>query len=80
MTKDELFNIIEESISIDKDEITDETSTENVVGWDSLGHITLLSELDEITGGASADIPELANVSSIKELKAILKDNNLLDG
>tara|TARA_B110000438_G_scaffold303581_1_gene365778 strand:+ start:5663 stop:5905 length:243 start_codon:yes stop_codon:yes gene_type:complete len=80
MTINELFNIIEESISIDKDEITDETSTENVAGWDSLGHITLLSELDEITDGASADIPELANVSSVKELIAILKDNNLLDG
>ena len=79
MTLDELYIILEESLTIDKSEITDETSTENVPGWDSLGHITLLSELDDKTDGKTSDLPELANVSSVKSLVKILKDNNLLE-
>ena len=78
MTIDDLYNIIEESLFIEKKDINEDTSTENVSGWDSLGHITLLSMLDEITEGKSADIPDLANVSSVSELKSILKENNLL--
>lgn len=78
MNTEQLYKAIEESISIDKNEISDETSTENTAGWDSLGHITLLSTLDELTDGKSADIPEMANVSSVLELKNILQENNLL--
>ena len=54
MTLDELYTILEESIMIDKADITDETSTENVEEWDSLGHITLLSELDEKSDGKTS--------------------------
>ncbi len=48
MTIDDLYNIIEESLFIEKKDINEDTSTENVSGWDSLGHITLLSMLVEI--------------------------------
>lgn len=79
MILNRLYEIIEESITIDKVDINEKTSTENTEGWDSLGHITLLSALDEETEGKSADIPDLAQVSTVGDLIKCLQKNNLLE-
>ncbi len=73
-----IFKIIEEALELNKGSINIESSQENVEKWDSLGQLSILSALDEQSGGKVADIPELAGALSTKEIIDILKDNLLV--
>jgi len=73
-----IFKIIEEALELNKGSINIESSQENVENWDSLGQLSILSALDEQSGGKVADIPELAGALSTKEIIDILKDNLLV--
>ncbi len=75
---DNIFKIIEEALELSKGSININSSQENVENWDSLGQLSILSALDEQSGGKVADIPELAGALSSKEIIDILKDNLLV--
>ena len=55
-----------------------DSSAETVEEWDSFGHISILSALDEATDGKSADIVELTQATSVREINDLLKENELL--
>lgn len=75
---DNIFKIIEEALELSKGSINIDSSQANVENWDSLGQLSILSALDEQSGGKVADIPELAGALSSKEIIDILKDNLLV--
>jgi acyl carrier protein len=79
MNVSELFAKVEEALGEEPGSVGHETSSENIGGWDSLGHITILGMLDDETNGASADIVDLTQANSMVEIIKILSDNNLLD-
>ena len=79
MKVSELFEKVAEALEVDAGSLDHDSSSENIEGWDSLGHITILGMLDDATGGASADLVDLTQATSIGEIIKILSDNSLLD-
>lgn len=75
----ELIKKIEETLELDEGSVSLESSSENIEDWDSLGHITILSMLDDATDGASADIVDLTQATSVAEIAKIMTDNGLLE-
>jgi acyl carrier protein len=79
MKLSELIEKVEGALELDAGSVSMESSGENIEDWDSLGHITILGMLDDATDGASADIVDLTQASSMVEIVQILTDNGLLD-
>ena len=78
MTYESLIEVIAKSIFVDGSSLSMDSSAETVEEWDSLGHISILSALDEATDGKSADIVELTQATSVREINDLLKENELL--
>ena len=54
-----------------------DSSSENIEEWDSLGSLSILTSLDELTDGKTSEIDDISKASSCKELIELLKVNNL---
>lgn len=52
--------------------LTNETSANNVKNWDSLNHITLIVELESLTG-LSFSTDEMANLSNVGDFVELMK-------
>ena len=74
-----MFEKVEEALELGAGTVSLESSSENIEDWDSLGHITILGMLDDATDGASADIVDLTQATSMAEIVQIMTDNGLLD-
>jgi len=79
MKLSELIEKVEEALEVDAGSVSMQSSSENIEDWDSLGHISILGMLDDATGGASADIVDLTQATSMAEIVQILTENGLLD-
>ena len=79
MNTTDLLKHIAEALDVEEDLVSLESSSETLEEWDSLGHITILGTLDDETNGVSADLVDLTQATSVKELVEILSSNNLLD-
>jgi len=74
-----LFEIVAEALELEVENVSLDTSTENVEEWDSLGHITILSALDDETGGETSELPDLTQAVSVRELLEVLKANGMIN-
>jgi len=79
MKLSELIEKVEDALELDAGSVSMESSSENIEDWDSLGHITILGMLDDATNGASAEIVDLTQATSMTEIVQIMTDNGLLD-
>ena len=75
-----IMEMIKDVLELNNKSVTLNSSMENVAEWDSVGHLGILAELDSVFEGKVAEIQEFANVSSVKEILQILKDNALIEG
>jgi acyl carrier protein len=78
MNKKDLFSKIANALEIN-DEVTIDSSNETILQWDSLGHISVLSMLDDETDGASSELVDLTQATSVKKIVEILTENDLLE-
>jgi acyl carrier protein len=78
ITKENLITIISEALDSDT-AITDESSMDNISEWDSLGHLSILTSLDQATDGKASSISDLGDTQSVKEIISILQNENLID-
>jgi acyl carrier protein len=78
ITKDELVSIITNALDTD-DVITLDTTMDDIPEWDSLGHLSILTSLDEATDGKASSLSELGDSYSVNEIISILKKENLID-
>ena len=55
---------------IDSDYITEETSRDSIEQWDSMGHLSLITELEQHfhVSISIADAMEMASIGKIKEI------------
>jgi acyl carrier protein len=67
----DLLGFVAEVFSIEKDSINLETAPGDFPEWDSLGHLNLLSSLEEKLN-ISFDMDETMSIQSIQDLKKIL--------
>tara|TARA_Y100000741_G_scaffold18716_1_gene14122 strand:- start:1582 stop:1833 length:252 start_codon:yes stop_codon:yes gene_type:complete len=75
----ELFTLIAESLDVEIDIINETSSSESIDEWDSLGHLSILSALDEVTNGKASEVEELAAALKIEDLIKILSNAGLLN-
>ena len=75
----ELFTLIAESLDVEIDIINETSSSESIDEWDSLGHLSILSALDEVTNGKASEVEELAAALKIEDLTKILSNAGLLN-
>ena len=69
--KEKYYKIFEQSLSISKDKINDNLEYNEVPEWDSIGHMTLISGLEE-GFNISIDTDDVVDFSSFQKGKEIL--------
>jgi|TARA_B100000780_G_scaffold277373_2_gene247913 acyl carrier protein len=70
--KDKYIKIFTNSLSIDKKKFNEKIKYNDVPEWDSIGHMTLMSELEE-GFNISIDTDDIIDFSSFKKGIQILK-------
>jgi len=76
---DHLITHLAEALEIAPGTITQETTSEMIEEWDSLGQISILSRLDLVYNEITEKAPELASAVSVVEIYTILKNHGVLD-
>ena len=64
----EAFNAV---FQISPEEVTDSLSPQDVTGWDSLGHVRLVTQLQE-QFGVEFEVDEIMRMDNVGEIKKIL--------
>tara|TARA_S200000501_G_scaffold352290_1_gene370984 strand:- start:165 stop:398 length:234 start_codon:yes stop_codon:yes gene_type:complete len=77
MTKNDLFSLIKNALDTEE-EIDSDSSAENVSEWDSLGHLSVLTALDEATNGKASSLNDLSSAISVIKIIEILESNEII--
>ena len=65
--------VVARIFSLDPSEVTDQSSKETIVEWDSMGHLLLITGLEE-EFKVSLAIADAMEMTSVQQIKRILKD------
>ena len=60
--------LIARALEVEPGIIQESTRASEVEEWDSLGHISILSEIDKIFNNITERCPDLASANSVKEI------------
>ena len=74
-----LISLIAESLEVDEADIDENASSETIEEWDSLGHLSILSALDDLTDGKASELDGLADSLSLNDLIKILSAAGLIN-
>ena len=77
MNKDDLFLLIKDALDAD-DDIDMDSSSENIPEWDSLGHLSVLTALDDATNGKASSLSDLSDATSVSKIVHILESQELI--
>ena len=77
MTKNDLFSLIKNALDAEE-EIDTDSSAENISEWDSLGHLSVLTALDEATNGKASSLNDLSSAISVIKIIEILESNEII--
>jgi acyl carrier protein len=77
ISEKKLKNIISRILKIKLSKITQHSGMNNLEQWDSLAHLSILSELDNLSKGKAGKIKGLSNSTTVKEILKLLKSNKL---
>ncbi len=78
MNEEKVLKAIQNALDMPERCITLESSSENTEGWDSLGQLSVLQQLDKLFEGKIAAIEELASADSVAEIMTLLKKHSLI--
>ena len=65
--------VVARIFSLDPSEVTDRSSKETIAEWDSMGHLSLITGLEE-EFKVSIAIADAMEMTSVQHIKRILKD------
>lgn len=68
-----LFGLIANLFECSVDELTDETGPGDIPGWDSLGHVSLMAEIQD-TFGKHIPVEDAIEVESIDDIVRLLEN------
>ena len=77
LSEKKLFQLIANALELSLNQISIDSSSNNIENWDSLGHLSILTSLEKEAKGGSS-IKELVNAYSVKSIIEILNKNNFL--
>lgn len=59
------------AFDIDPESVSMETSASDISGWDSVGHLSLAGNLEEVFG-ISLDVDDLMEMENVREIVSII--------
>ena len=78
-SEQEIMEIISRALNLkDRNVLTSDNSIDNTEEWDSLGHLSILSALDNFYHGKIAQIREMAKADSVAKILQILRKHSFL--
>ena len=77
INEEKLKNLISKILEVKIAKITLNSGINNVEQWDSLAHLSILTEIDKFTKGKASKIKGLSNATTVKEILKLLKNNKL---
>ena len=72
-----VIKIIEQAFSLEPGILNEDSNSENIEEWDSLGQLTILVALDKHFEGKISSISEMAEANSVQKILTILKENSI---
>jgi acyl carrier protein len=72
-----LKSLISKILKVKKEKITLNSGINNLEQWDSLAHLSILTEIDNFTRGKASKIRGLSNATTVKEILKLLKKSKL---
>ncbi len=78
ISEEEILGIIAKTLSVDVNNMSVSSSSENLDEWDSLGHLGVLVALDKAFDGKLAGVGEMATADSVNKILKVLKDNSFI--
>ena len=73
-----VMKIIEKALSLEPEILNEDSNSENIEDWDSLGQLTILVALDKHFEGKISSISEMAEANSVQKILTILKENSIV--
>lgn len=73
---EKLYKIISKVMSVPLSEINDQSGPENIDSWDSFNGLVLVDELESVFD-VKFTIDEVADVSSVEDIKRHLKNHGI---
>ena len=71
--KSDILALVADALGVSKDLVNENSTSADFIEWDSLGHLTILGELDEKFGDYYEENEDLAAALSIREIFNALK-------
>ena len=78
VSEQDVLQTIQKALDLKNQKITAGSTMQNVERWDSLGHLSVLTSLDQLFEGRVAPIREIAGADSVEKILTILRTNELL--
>ena len=78
MNKNKILVLISEALEVDSSKINMDTKLGDLEEWDSLGQLSILTELDKLFDGKVAEINEMAEADSVESIIYLLKNKGLI--
>jgi acyl carrier protein len=79
VSEKDVIHAIENALELDSGSVGLEAIAEDLEGWDSLGHLSILAALDLLFGGKVTEIREITTADSIPKILVALRQHSLLE-
>jgi acyl carrier protein len=80
MTKTEFYEIIAQALEIEPAKIDDNLTMGAVDQWDSLGHLTIMTSLDDALDGRLEEVKDFSQKTSVGSMLQALQELGLVKG
>lgn len=74
--EEQIIALVAQCLGVRPDSLSMESSSGNVVSWDSLGHIAILDALDAKFPGITSRHPGLSQAESVSEILAFVQSDS----
>lgn len=68
MNQKEFLIIISQALEVDQNVVNMRLKLGDLTEWDSLGHLTILSQLDSLTGEKASEIKDFGSLRSLEAI------------
>ena len=79
LTVNQVLETIVSALELESNTITLSSSMDDIEEWDSIGHLGILTKLDEALGGKAAGLRGLAEANNVENLLNELRAASLLE-
>ncbi len=73
-----VLSLIEVALEVESSSINENTVSEDIQSWDSLGQLNILVALDKALDGKIVHLTDMAEADTVKKIVDVLKKNSLL--